>query len=385
MTQQELDILCQQSVKEIIEQNINLSATEVALRLKSPHRALIASQIKYLDRARTKLPDYYRCRCILPDLAFEQSSSEKAAATKLHSGDVAIDLTCGLGVDSYYLSKRFKRVITIERNPVLAQLAEENFRRLGADNIEVICADSAEYIAQCSNKVDLIYADPDRRSADGRKLVLLEECSPNILALRNDLERLSNRIVLKLSPMFDTSEAVRLFSPCRIEAVSDGGECKELVVEFGKDVLHNEFQATIAGVTTHTITPQGLTRHGEFHPERYRYLILSDVALRKIGLAVDYLADKVDFAASPTGYAFSGNTIEDKLCRCFEIEAIEPYSPKELRRELKAAKIKSIDILKRDFRLSSSEIARALGVSEGGKKRLAFTEIDGKMWQIRIK
>ena len=54
-------------------------------------------------------------------------------------------------------------------------------------------------------------------------------------------------------------------------------------------------------------------------------------------------------------------------------------------RELKAAKVKSIDILKRDFRLSSSDIAKALGVGEGGKKRLAFTEIDGKMWQIRIK
>ena len=385
MTQQELDILCDPAISALIEENINLSATDVALRLQSPHRALIATQIKYLNRARTKLPDYYNARCILPSLAFEQSSSERVAATKSHTGNVAIDLTCGLGVDSYYLSKRFKRVISIERNPILAQLANENFKRLGADNIEVVCADSAEFIAQFNEKVDLIYADPDRRSADGHKLVLLEECSPNILAIKKDLERLTDRIVLKLSPMFDTAEAIRLFSPCRIEAISDGGECKELVVEFGDSICCDEFYATIAGIDCKRISPKGIVHHGEFHPEPYKYLVLSDVALRKIGLACDYLTDKVDFIASPTGYAFSANAFEDTFCRCFEIETIEPYSPKELRRELKAAKTKSIDILKRDFRLSSSEIARALGVNEGGKKRLAFTEIDGKMWQIRIK
>ncbi|MBR5455057.1 MAG: methyltransferase domain-containing protein, partial [Rikenellaceae bacterium] len=236
MTNEELDILLDGQVRELVDANIDRPATEVALRLASLHRALIASQIKYLSRARTKLPSYYSARCILPDLAFEQSSSEAAAATKRHSGELALDLTCGLGVDAYYLSKHFRRVITIERNPVLARLAEENFRRLGADNIEVVCGSSEEFVASFEGTADLVYADPDRRSSDGRKLVLLEECSPNVLALRSCLEEIAPRIVLKLSPMFDTTEAERLFSPCEIEAVSDGGECKELVVEFGREV-----------------------------------------------------------------------------------------------------------------------------------------------------
>lgn len=385
MTQQELDILCEASTKALIEENINRSATEVALRLQSPNRAIIASQIKYLGRARTKLPEYYQARCILPDLAFEQSSSEKVAATKRHTGGKAIDLTCGLGVDSYFLSKRFDKVVSIERNPILAQLAKENFKRLGATNIEVVCADATEYIASLDSEVDLIYADPDRRSTDGRKLVLLEECSPNILAIRKKLEQLAQRIVLKLSPMFDTSEAQRLFSPCCIEAISDGGECKELVVEFGKSVKNDEFRATIAASTSIIIEPQAELCHQVFAPETYRYLVLSDVALRKIGLAVDYLADKVDFIASPTGYAFTKNAFDNPLCKVFEIESIEPYNPKELRRELKHNQIKHIDIMKRDFRLATADIAKALGVSEGGKKRVVFTEIEGKMWQIKIK
>ncbi len=385
MTHEELDILCQPETRALIEENITLSSADVALRLRSPHRALIASQIKYLGRARTKLPDYYNARCIIPDLAFEQSSSEIVAATKHHTGNVAIDLTCGLGADTYSLSKRFQKVISIERNSVLARLAEENFKRLGVNNIEVVCADAAEYISKFNDKVDLIYADPDRRSTDGRKLVLLEECSPNILALREQLERVAPRIVIKLSPMFDTTEALRHFEPCHIEAISDGGECKELIVEFGSEISHNEFRATIAGITSQTITPHKTTQHREFQADQYRFLILSDVSLRKIGLAVDYLADKVDFTSSPTGYAFTSRIFEDKLCRTLEIESIEPYSPKELRRELKAAGVKRLNILKRDFRIATSDIARALGVNEGGKHSIAFTEIDGQMWQIRLK
>ena len=386
MTNEELDILLEDQVRGLVDANIDRPATEVALRLTSPHRALIASQIKYLSRARTKLPSYYTARCILPDLAFEQSSSEAAAATKRHSGELALDLTCGLGVDSYYLSKHFKRVITIERNPVLARLAEENFRRLGADNIEVVCASSEEFVMGFEGTADLVYADPDRRSCDGRKLVLLEECSPNVLALRSRLEEIAPRIVLKLSPMFDTTEAERLFSPCEIEAVSDGGECKELVVEFGREVSQNSRRATIAGVCSTLIEPRELVRsYAEFRPEEYRYLVASDVALRKTGLAADYMTDKVDFVTTPTGYAFAAEKVDDPLLRCLEIEAIEPFDPKTLKRRLKAEKVRRVDILKRDFRMPSAELARSLGVSEGGSRRIAFTEIGGSRWQVLLR
>ena len=79
-----------------------------------------------------------RDRCILPPLAFEQASSEACAAHKRIDGDTALDLTCGLGVDALFLSRRFRRVVTLERNAMLARVASENFSRLGATNIEVV-------------------------------------------------------------------------------------------------------------------------------------------------------------------------------------------------------------------------------------------------------
>lgn len=173
---------------------------------------------------------YYEARCILPPLAFEQASSEACAARKSCSGERVLDLTCGLGVDALYLSKRFREVITLERDATLAAVAGENFRRLGATNIRVINSSAEAFLASTRDHFDWIYADPDRRSAEGRKLVRLEDCSPDIPKLLPELRRIAPNLCVKNSPLFDVGETFRLFGPCRTEVVSLHDECKEVVV-----------------------------------------------------------------------------------------------------------------------------------------------------------
>ena len=79
-------------------------------------------------------------------------------------------------------------------------------------------------------RFDWIYADPDRRSDKGRKLVRLEDCSPDIVALKPRLKQVSGRLCVKNSPLFDVGEALRLFPDSRVEVLSLGDECKEVVV-----------------------------------------------------------------------------------------------------------------------------------------------------------
>ena len=138
MTPEQYRLLLTPEVRRTVEEQIGRDPAAIALDKRIPHAALIATQVKYLARARTKLPSYYEARCILPPLAFEQASSEACAARKSCSGERVLDLTCGLGVDALYLSKRFREVITLERDATLAAVAGENFRRLGATNIRVI-------------------------------------------------------------------------------------------------------------------------------------------------------------------------------------------------------------------------------------------------------
>ena len=68
-------LLCKAEVCQAIDENISRDALSVALDKRIEHAAEVATQIKYLGRARKKLPSYFDARCIIPSLAFEQSSS----------------------------------------------------------------------------------------------------------------------------------------------------------------------------------------------------------------------------------------------------------------------------------------------------------------------
>ena len=147
LTREQINILATDEMRGEVAANIGRDPLKVALDKRLPHAQLVATQVKYLQRARTKLPSYYDAQCIIPPLAFEQSSGEKAAAQRRFSGAHAIDLTCGLGVDAFYLSKHFDKVTTVEADPILAEVARINFGLLGAANITVVNSTAEEFLA----------------------------------------------------------------------------------------------------------------------------------------------------------------------------------------------------------------------------------------------
>ena len=79
MTLSDVELLRSAELRQAIEDNIECDPTAVALDRRIPHARLVATQVKYLQRARRKLPRLYEARCIIPPLAFEQSSSEDSA------------------------------------------------------------------------------------------------------------------------------------------------------------------------------------------------------------------------------------------------------------------------------------------------------------------
>ena len=171
MTLEELDILRSDDIRCAIEENIERDPSAVALDKRVPHASLVATQVKYLQRARRKLPSLYAARCVIPPRAFEQCSSEECAERKHIAGGSVLDLTCGLGIDAMALARRFERVVAIERDEVLAEVVRYNMSLLGIENVEVVTAASEEYVASTSESFDWVFADPDRRSSDGRKMV----------------------------------------------------------------------------------------------------------------------------------------------------------------------------------------------------------------------
>lgn len=193
---------------------------------------------KQEKKIETKLPEWSSVDGIMvPDkLSLEQCSSSRSSGYKADlvrrlGARSIVDITGGLGVDSWAFSKVAGHVFYFERKEELCKAAEKNFAALGSDNITVqwkTIGPESELPA-----CDLVYADPARRveGNSARKLYRLEDCTPDILTLLPTLWKRTDRILLKLSPMADIAMlSVSLGKELKeIHVTGLEGECKELL------------------------------------------------------------------------------------------------------------------------------------------------------------
>ena len=380
-TNEEFSILCSADVTAAIRENIDRKPTDIALDRRIPHASVVATQVKNLQKCRTKLPSYFAVQAIVPTLAYEQSSSEECALRKQLSGENVLDLTCGLGVDAYALSKRFKRVVAIERNEMVAAVARENFHRLGADNIEVVCSSAEEYLTNCTDHFDWCFSDPDRRGAKGEKLVRLEDCSPDVVALMPTLQRVADRICIKCSPLFDVDEAFRLFGDCSVETVSLSGEAKEVNIYIDGSAPRLTAVAISIGEFSASVEERNAARWSAQPNDlaQYRYITLPDVALqhtRMVAVAFEGMCD----VWSNNGVALSIEKPTNVLGRTFEVEAIYEIDS-AFKRLMKGRKA---EIYRRDFPMANTEICKRYRCSEGGSEKWCFTRIGENFITIKF-
>lgn len=217
-----------------------------------PLQALLA-QVKGRQTARIKLPTWYAHPTIwYPDtLITEQSSSEAAALLKAEKlkGQRVADLTGGLGVDSQAFSRYASSVFYSEPDRRRCEAARWNFNELQCGNIHIMQAD-AETILETGlvQGLDTIYLDPSRRNVGGKKVFLLSDLQPDILLLKERLLQQSENVIIKLSPMMDIKDLLRLLpDTVAIDIIAWRRECRELVVHLGKGKKTPRIQCHHAG------------------------------------------------------------------------------------------------------------------------------------------
>jgi hypothetical protein len=199
---------------------------------------LLVKQISGRSWARTKAPFLLKHKDYLfgPKLSLEQCSSSFTATFKaerlscfLQSFDKGIDLTTGLGIDSYYLGQHFKSFTSLEYQDDLIELLKHNNHVLNSTN-EIIQARAEDYIKHMP-AVDFIYIDPARRGSKGEKTVAWENCTPNLLELLPTLLKKTRLLAIKASPLIDITESLRQFkgASTAIDIISVKNEVKELL------------------------------------------------------------------------------------------------------------------------------------------------------------
>ncbi|GDZ62434.1 hypothetical protein MCC01998_00480 [Bifidobacteriaceae bacterium MCC01998] len=295
-----------------------------------------------------------------------------------------VDLTGGFGVDFSYLARGFSQATYVERQRHLCDLAEHNMAALGLDQARIVCGDGVEYLRQM-DPVDLIYVDPARRDEHGARTYAIEDCTPNVLELRNLLLAKSQCTLVKLSPMLDWRKAVADFDGTvrEVHIVATGNECKELLLVLGQQVHEEPSAPRVFCVNDNqridydsAAYTQGLRIGGKPLPEAKNYLYEPNASIMKAG-CFDLVEERFGVTqVGPSSHLFvSATPVADFPGRGFAIEAIGGMNKKDIKRLLNGTKQANIAV--RNFPLTVPQLRKKLKLADGGPVYLFGTTMQG--------
>lgn len=345
-----------------------------------------ADQIAARRQIREKLPSWYANDALLfpSKISAEQCSSEQTALYKqrlVAESDTLCDLTGGLGIDSYYFSRKARQITYIERFPAYCDAARNNFSALGVDNITVVEGDSSE-LASRLPRVDAFYIDPARRGEGNKRVYALQDCEPDLPALLPELFRHAPKVIAKLSPMADIQQTLELLpETTEVHVLSVKNECKELLF-----VMECETAVTLPVI--HCINYDSSGREEAFaftlQDERSEILQLADrigrffyepnASLLKAGafksVAVRFGLAKLHVSS----HLYTSDTVvEDFPGRCFVVEEVYPFSGKLCKSLSKD--IPQANMTVRNFPLSVEELRKRTKITDGGNVYLFATTL----------
>jgi SAM-dependent methyltransferase len=393
MSLTELAFLKTNEARQLIADNAQTDPSVFALKNRNP---TLATQLKYIQRSRVKLPSLFKVQAIVPPLAFEQCSSELAASAKEVSGKRCLDLTCGLGIDTQHFAQYFEEVISVEQNEVLAEVVRYNLDLLNIKNVKILTDSAENYLKNyVGEPFDFIFIDPARRDNIGKKVFLPEDCSPNIVQLLPKLKEIGKRILINMSPMYDVDAAIRQFPDLTsIYVLSINNECKEVLLNFDSS-LHTKKNNVLVMVGSEKgfLTFEKKEEQPNYNPKAqiYTCIIEPDVAFYKARFLPTFFAYFADaekaYLTASNGFVLSTEcpVLEHQFremgipaSRVFKILEVFDYQPKKIIERLKLLKINALNVVQRNFPFTTQQVRTALKLKEGGELFLICTLVDGK-------
>lgn len=307
-----------------------------------------------------------------------------------------VDLTAGFGVDFAALAPLFARATYVERQEVLCDIARHNLPLLGLPDAEVRCSSAEEVLQELAdNPVTLLFLDPARRDAAGRKVALIEDCTPDVCALQDQLRAAAHYVLIKLSPMLDLTAALRsLQGVVEAHVVSVDGECKELLLVMSSEspetseasaaepLIHCSYSPTVPPLTFRMSEER--SSNAVMAAGLQQYLYEPDAAILKAG-AFKVLCQRypVSKLAPDTHLYTSNEFVVDFPGRRWKVMDSCSFAKSELRRLL--SDVPAADLTLRGFPGSVAQLRKQLHLREGGSAHfIATTLADGSRHLIQV-
>ena len=347
-------------------------------KIKDVPAAVVADQIVGRRKAKAKLPLYYSSPGIVypPTVNLEQCTSEEVAQLKsdlinreVREGLRCIDLTGGFGVDTFFLSKIFHAVESVEPNSSLLEIARHNHKQLNAENISYYNTHAEEFLDEINTRANLIYVDPSRRDNASKKVIKFSDCSPNVVELLNIILLKTDFALIKASPMLDVQQGItELKNVHKVYVIAVENDCKELLFLCIKEKGESSTIETInvrKGVResfSFSLSEEKLCGISFSDPRQFLYEPNS--AILKAGAfkmaANRYLLDKI----SPNTHLYTSDKLIDGFPgRTFRILSFVKPNSVQLKKILPEMRA---NVLTRNYPLSVNELKKKLAIADGG-------------------
>jgi hypothetical protein len=373
-----------------VQDYINQKSTELLEKVafqKNPFpdldKIFLLQQIEGKQKAKHKLPTWFHASQILypSKLSIEQTSSETTGVYKaslINSGTLC-DLSGGFGVDSFYFSKNCQSVVHCEIQPDLSAIVAHNNIILNAKNIVCKTGNSTDILNEYEY-FDTIYIDPARRSATQKKIFLLEDCEPNVIALLNFYFAKANTLIIKTSPLLDISAGIlALQGVAEIHIVAVQNEVKELLWVLKKDQL-NPVKIVAKNFKSDNIETFAFVKGHENYPINYqlpkKYIYEPNAAVMKSN-GFEALANQYQLAKlHPHSHLFTSELLQGFCGRVFEVLQAIPYQKNVIKQYLENQKM---HVTTRNFPETVAFIRKKWNLNSGGDLYSFFTtNIEGE-------
>ena len=378
-------------VQEFISKNLKIEITKIILK-GSPFEDIeskeLANQILAKKKSEKKLPTLFSCKDIYyPNkISIEQTSSELTAAfkAKIVTGNSIIDITGGFGVDSFYFSKHFKKVIHCEINSELSTNVKHNYQQLNAKNIETNAINGFDFLKETNDTFDCIYIDPSRRSDVKGKVFLLKDCLPYIPPKIDFFFTKANQILIKVSPILDITNTINELKNVKsVHIVAVHNEVKELLFLLEKNYAEstNIIAVNIGKSKTDEFSFEYKSKETSNFSEPLSYLYEPNSAILKSGgfhqISNKYNVHKLE----ENSHLYTSESFIDFPGRAFKIVDILSYDKKKLKKLFSKSKA---NITTRNFPKTVAQIRKEINIKDGGTNYLFFTTTINKNLKVII-
>jgi SAM-dependent methyltransferase len=367
-------------VQNYINANLETDLHSLLLK-KSPFSEVsmqeMVQQIKGKKVAHRKFPFLLKENIVFPpNLNLEQASSQSTAEFKAENlnGKKFLDLTCGFGIDAYFLSQNFGEITLVEKNPELLDLVKHNWKILNK-KATFVNENLEHFLAKNSESFDVIYLDPARRDSEKNKKFLLEDLSPNLLEIQDQLLEISSQIIIKLSPLIDISYLISVLkNVAKIQIIAVRNEVKELIVFLEKARKGDDVEISCINLESDDAEfafqfKEEKTAVSAFS-EPQQFLYIPNNAVLKSGafnLISQFFNGKK--LHPNTHFYTSDKRIERFPGRVLEINMIDS---KHIRKGEK------YNIISKNYPLSPDEIKKKYKILDGGNCYLIFTQTQNR-------